>query len=134
MLEHHLLLIYRNFKRFKSSFFINLIGLSTGLACTLLIYLWVDDEFKVDKFHANDSRLYKLMEYQQNATNNVRVTDSTPGLLAEELEGNIPEVEYSRVVTPSIGSTNRRSLLATNELRRVVFMREKVFLTSSRSA
>jgi len=100
MFEHNLLLIYRNFKRFKSSFFINLIGLSTGLACTLLIYLWVDDEFKVDKFHANDSRLYQLMEYQQNAANNVRVTNSTPGLLAEELAGNMPEVEYSAVVTP----------------------------------
>jgi putative ABC transport system permease protein len=100
MLEHQLLLIYRNFKRFKSSFFINLIGLSTGLACTLLIYLWVDDEFKVDKFHANDRRLYQLMEYQQNAVNNVRVTNSTPGLLAEELESNMPEVEYSAVVTP----------------------------------
>jgi putative ABC transport system permease protein len=100
MLSHNLLLIYRNFKRFKSSFFINLIGLSTGLACTLLIYLWVDDEFKVDKFHANDSRLYQLMEHQQNAVNNVRVTNSTPGLLAEELKGNMPEVEYSAVVTP----------------------------------
>ena len=74
--------------------------MSTGLACTLLIYLWVDDEFKVDKFHANDSRLYQLMEYQQNAVNNVRVTNSTPGLLAEELESNMPEVEYSAVVTP----------------------------------
>ena len=41
MLPYPLLLIYRNFKRFKSTFFINLIGLSTGLACALLIYLWI---------------------------------------------------------------------------------------------
>lgn len=100
MIEHSLLLIYRNFKRFKSSFFINLAGLSTGLACTLLIYLWVDDELKVDKFHANDSRLYAVMEFQRNAETNIRITDSTPGLLAEELDNTIPEVEYSAVVTP----------------------------------
>lgn len=100
MIEHNLLLIFRNFKRFKSSFIINLVGLSTGLACTLLIYLWVDDELKVDKFHANDSRLYELMEFQKNAENNIRITDSTPGLLAEELDNTIPEVEYSAVVTP----------------------------------
>ena len=40
MLSHHLLLTYRTFLRFKGSFLINLTGLSTGLACTLLIYLW----------------------------------------------------------------------------------------------
>jgi hypothetical protein len=39
MFFHNLLLTYRNFLRFKGSFFINLAGLSTGLACTLLIYL-----------------------------------------------------------------------------------------------
>ena len=43
MLPYPLLLLYRNFKRFKSTFFINLIGLSTGLACALLIYLWISD-------------------------------------------------------------------------------------------
>lgn len=35
MLAHNPLLIYRNFKRFKISFFINLIGLSIGLASTI---------------------------------------------------------------------------------------------------
>jgi putative ABC transport system permease protein len=101
MLEHNFLLIYRNFKRFKTSFLINLIGLSTGLACTLLIYLWVKDERMVDKFHVNDARLFKLMEYQRNSGSNLRITDSTPGLLAETLAADIPEVEYSVVVTPS---------------------------------
>jgi hypothetical protein len=38
MLSHSLLLIYRNFRRFKSTFFINLTVLSVGMTCTLLIY------------------------------------------------------------------------------------------------
>ena len=46
MLKHNLILVYRNFIRFKSVFLINLIGLSTGLACVLLIYLWVKDELR----------------------------------------------------------------------------------------
>jgi len=99
MFRHHLLLIYRNFKRFKGSFFINLIGLSTGLTCTLLIYLWVNDELHIDKFHKNDERLYEVFENQQNSTSNVRVTHSTPGLLAETLAETMPEVEYATVVT-----------------------------------
>ena len=54
MFRHNLLLSYRNFKRYKSSFFINLIGLSVGLASALLIFLWVNDELNVDKFHEKD--------------------------------------------------------------------------------
>jgi putative ABC transport system permease protein len=100
MLRHNLLLIYRNFKRFKTTFFINLIGLSTGLACTLLIYLWVSDEWNVDKFHKKDARLFEVMEHQQH-TGSIRVTNSTPGLLAETLAEEMPEVEYVAVATPS---------------------------------
>jgi putative ABC transport system permease protein len=62
MLKHNLLLIYRNFKRFKSTFFINWVGLSTGLACTLLIYLWVNDELSMDKFHEKNSRIFHVIE------------------------------------------------------------------------
>src|SRR5689334_16336393 len=62
MFRHNLLIAYRNFLKYKSSFFINLIGLSTGLACVLLIYLWVNDELHVDKFHINGDRLYQVRE------------------------------------------------------------------------
>ena len=44
MFKHNFLIIYRNFKRYKITFFINLIGLSSDFACVLLIYLWVNDE------------------------------------------------------------------------------------------
>ena len=37
MWRHHLKISFRNFQRERSTFLINLIGLSTGLACTLLI-------------------------------------------------------------------------------------------------
>ena len=94
MLKHNLILIYRNAVRAKGFFLINLIGLSTGLACTLLIYLWVRDELTVDKFHANDGRLYQVMEHQQYAEE-IMTTTSTPGLLSEALKEEIPEIEYA---------------------------------------
>ena len=62
MFRHNLLIAFRNIMRHKGSFFINLTGLSTGLACTFLIYLWVTDELKFDKFHKKDSQLYQVME------------------------------------------------------------------------
>ena len=85
MLKHHLLLALRSFKRFKNSLFINLTGLSTGLACTMLIFLWVNDELKVDRFHTKDDRLYQVMEHQKYA-DNIMTTTSTPGVLAEGLK------------------------------------------------
>lgn len=98
MLQHNLLLIYRNFLRAKSYFLINVIGLSTGLACTLLIYLWVVDELNMDNFHAKKDQLFQVMEHQQYA-DNVMTTTSTPGVLAEALKDEIPEVEFAATTT-----------------------------------
>jgi putative ABC transport system permease protein len=98
MFKHHLLLIYRNLTRTKSYFLINLAGLSAGLACTLLIYLWVRDEYRMNKFHENDERLYQVMEHQKYA-DDIMTTSSTPGVLAETLKEEMPEVEYTATTT-----------------------------------
>jgi len=97
MLRHNLLVIFRNFKRNKSSFFINLIGLSTGLACALLIYLWVNDELNVDRFHEKDSQLFLVMQ-NVNMTKEIVTWDVTPGPLAEALTEEMPEVESATSV------------------------------------
>ncbi|MEB2782379.1 FtsX-like permease family protein [Algoriphagus sp. C2-6-M1] len=99
MLKHHILLIYRSFKRFKSTFLINLIGLSTGLACVLLIFLWVNDELKVDKFHKNDSRLFQVMKNLDDAQG-IHTGEHVPGLLARVLAEEMPEVELAVSVFP----------------------------------
>lgn len=102
MLGHNLLLIYRNFKRFKISFFINLIGLSIGLASTLLIYFWIEDELNIDKFNEKDSQLYQVMR-NEPLNNTINTEEYTPGLLARSLASSIPEVEHAvAVVTPNI--------------------------------
>jgi putative ABC transport system permease protein len=94
MIRHNLLLIFRNFKRFKSTFLINLVGLSTGLACTLIIYLWVNDELQVDTFHKNDENLYVVMANYHNS-GNIVTEQATPGLLGDALEKEIAGVDYS---------------------------------------
>ena len=43
MLKHHLKITWRNLVKDRRFTLLNLLGLSTGLACTLLIYLWVTD-------------------------------------------------------------------------------------------
>lgn len=98
MLQHHLRLAIRNFKKFKSTFLINLFGLSTGLACAMLIHLWVMDELAMNKFHEKDARLFQVMEHQDYAAD-IMTTTSTPGLLAEALADEIPEIEYAATTT-----------------------------------
>ncbi len=100
MLYHNLLLIFRNFKRHRSTFFINLLGLSAGLTCVLLIYLWVSDEWNMDKFHANDAQLYQVMANHYDSEG-IRTIASTPDLLAETLAAEMPEVELSTSYLPA---------------------------------
>jgi putative ABC transport system permease protein len=101
MFKHNLLLIFRNFKRHKSTFFINLIGLSGGLACVLVIYLWANDELSFDKYHANDSRLYEVMT-NIKSDKGIDTKKDSPHTLAEALPSEMPEVEYAAATTPDL--------------------------------
>lgn len=100
MFRHNILITYRNFLRYKSSFLINLLGLSTGLACTLLIYLWVADELSVDRFHQKDDQLYQVLRNVQRP-DGIRTGESTPARLGESLLEEMPEVEYAVSVNTS---------------------------------
>ncbi len=96
MIKHYLITAIRSFSRNKSTFAINLIGLTTGLSCTLLIFLWVNDELQMDQFHHED--LYQVMEIQEYS-GEVFATRSTPGILAENLQREIAEIEYAVTLT-----------------------------------
>ena len=98
MVRHNLLISYRNFLRFKSSFFINLIGLSTGLACVLLIFIWVNDEVRMDQFHEQGDRLYQVMENVDQGGGMI-TRESTSGPTADALAAEFPEVEMAATNT-----------------------------------
>jgi putative ABC transport system permease protein len=94
MIKHIFILIYRSFLRFKSTFLINLFGLSMGLACALFIYLWVNDELSVDKFHLHNENVFQLMGRNTNA-NGVEVVTTMAPVLAETVVEEMPEVRYA---------------------------------------
>ena len=91
MFRHNLLISFRNFKRYKSSFLINLTGLSTGLACVFLIYLWVNDELKFDKFHEKDAQIFTVLEHRVQSGKKVLFW-STSGPTADALKEEFPEI------------------------------------------
>ncbi|WKN43708.1 ABC transporter permease [Tunicatimonas pelagia] len=114
MLQHNLLLTFRNFRRYKSTFFINLIGLSSGLACALLIFLWVQDELNVDKFHAKDDRLYQVME-KQRGDEGIYTSFQTRGPVADLLREEMPQIEYVAAVGPVSWADHGRLALSVGE-------------------
>ncbi|MEO0554573.1 MAG: FtsX-like permease family protein [Bacteroidota bacterium] len=100
MIRHNVLLALRNYRKYTGSFMINLTGLSSGIACALLIYLWVADELSVDKFHANEGRIYQVMSNIPLPGDTLTLS-TTPAILAEALVEDFPEVELaSSVLTP----------------------------------
>jgi hypothetical protein len=92
MITNHLKTTWRNLSRNKQFTFSNLIGLSTGLASAVLIFLWVSDEMQVDKFNEKDSQLYKVLA-NMYSSNQVQTGHGTPYPLVATLTKDLPEVE-----------------------------------------
>ena len=61
MLKHNLRLIFRKFKKDKSTFSINLIGLTVGLVVAISIFGWVINELSYDKFHVKSDNIYRVI-------------------------------------------------------------------------
>jgi putative ABC transport system permease protein len=104
MLKNYFKLAWRNLIKNRQFTFLNLLGLSTGMACAILIYFWVSDELQVNKFNTNGNRIYQVM---QPSTNGNGAIENTPGLLADALQKEIPEVEYAASVIPSTWFSNK---------------------------
>ncbi|HYC86052.1 MAG TPA: ABC transporter permease [Chryseosolibacter sp.] len=85
----------RNFFRQKFYSFINLLGLASGLACTLFIYLWVKDELEVDKFHKDSDRIFHVVSNLKFSDEELITWTITPGPLADDIRDHVPEVELA---------------------------------------
>src|ERR1700733_10311169 len=77
---------WRNLFRNKTSSFINIIGLSVGMAVTMLIGLWIRDELSFNEYHSNYKRIASVIQLQ---TFNGQVEQAaTPIALVAELRNN----------------------------------------------
>lgn len=94
MFGNYFKIAWRSLIRNKAFSFINIFGLALGLTCSILITLWVNDEYRVDKFHTNGDYLFQVYE-RQYYDGKINAGYSTQGLLADELKKNVPEVLYA---------------------------------------
>jgi len=94
MLRNYLKIAIRHLKRHKGYAFINVSGLAVGIACCLLIFLFVRDERSYDRFHTNADRIFRVLQGEPNEWNVRRVEEMSP-LLAPGFMEALPEVEQA---------------------------------------
>ena len=90
MIKHYFVSTFRLFMKYKTVFFINLVGLSIGFTCEFIILTYVLKETSFDKFHKKNDRIYRVINHLEPY--NV-ATVYTPRILGDELKSNFPEVE-----------------------------------------
>ncbi len=61
MLKNYFKIAFRNIRRHKGYSFINIAGLAIGMACTILILLWIQDELAYDRFHEKGDNIYRVI-------------------------------------------------------------------------
>jgi ABC-type antimicrobial peptide transport system permease subunit len=94
MIRNYLAVAWRNLWKNKSFSAINIFGLALGITCSLLILLWVRDEYSVDGFHKNGNRLYSV--YQVTTFDGkVEGGHYTPGPMPDEMKRVLPEVVHA---------------------------------------
>ncbi len=93
VLKNYLTITLRNLMQHKVYTLINILGLAIGLACCILLLLFVQDELRYDRFHENADRIYRItfdMKLPNQPRKHFAIT--TP-LLAPVLEEDFPEFE-----------------------------------------
>jgi hypothetical protein len=85
MIKNYFRIAWRNLFRNKGFSITNILGLTIGITCTILILLWVQDELGYDRFQKNYDNIYQVIANRD--FNNQVFTDRSMVLpLASELE------------------------------------------------
>lgn len=91
MFKNYLKVAVRNLRKHKGPAFINVAGLAVGMACCLLIMLYVQHELSYDQYHQNKGRIYRLAARFQNASFDGIAKVNGPW--GPAIQREVPEVE-----------------------------------------
>ena len=106
MLKNYFKIALRNLQKQKAFAFINVFGLSVGIACFSLLLLFAFNEFSFDKFHKNAANIYRPFSWEKSidgqlTTGYTDVGGSTAATLGEAMKQYLPDViDYVRLQLP----------------------------------
>jgi putative ABC transport system permease protein len=95
MIKSYFTMGWRNLWKSKLYSSLNLLGLTFGIVCFLLIGLYVHDELTFDLQHHNANRIYRVITEEKNVNNGTTTVAAAGYMLAEESPNAIPEVEMT---------------------------------------
>lgn len=92
MIQNYLTVAWRTLRRRPGFSVLNVVGLAAGLACVILIGLWVEHELSYDDFHPDADRTYRVLR-EFNLPELKTTIPATPSALAPTLKANYPQVQ-----------------------------------------
>jgi putative ABC transport system permease protein len=92
MLKNHLKIAFRNIKKHKAFSAINIVGLAVGIACSILIWLFVSHERGYDRFHEKADRIYRLALRASLGDTKMNQTQTSSEVF-RRLAAEFPEIE-----------------------------------------
>ena len=104
MIKNYLKIAWRSLLKQKGFSFINIFGLATGMACSLLVFLFVKDETSYDRFHNDAGQIYRVVKDFVNDDGSRLPDATTPPALAPAMQKDIPEVAITTRVFPGWGA------------------------------
>ena len=94
MIKNYLKTAIRNLRRNKTYSLINIVGLSLGLACAMLIMLYVKDEISYDRFHKNVSQIYRIVNKNIKPDGSVENINGFSGFFqGPRFAAGVPEIK-----------------------------------------
>lgn len=123
MLKNYLKTAIRNLVRNRLYTFINVFGLTVGLASCMFIFLYLNNELRYDKFHHNPDRVYRLIRTADYKTEGIRYIGVTSGPFAEAIL-----TDFEGIVEQTLRVENNNGLITYGEK---AFLEDKLFLADS---
>jgi len=94
MFKNYFKTAFRSLKKNRTYSLLNIFGLTVGIACAALIFLWVEDELTFNHNFAKRDYLYHVMQ-NEKSDDGISTNGSTPGPLAAALKADIPGIVNS---------------------------------------
>ena len=104
MFRNYITIAFRNILKYKFFAAINIVGLVIGMACCLLIFVYVQDELSYDRFHRDYENLYRIGLHGRIAGQELQATTSSLPV-GPTMESEIPGIEGMTRLTQASSSS-----------------------------
>jgi ABC-type antimicrobial peptide transport system permease subunit len=106
MIRHYFRIAWQSLLRQRLNSLINISGLSIGMAASLLIFMWVNNELNFDNYHKDSDHIYRIKTFLAVDKKETWVWESSPYLLGNELQKKLPEVLTFTRINPFYGAAH----------------------------